>query len=293
MKNHTPAMPPSDFNYIRDLIREHAALTLEPGKEYLVESRLNPLARQEGFNSYGQMVQSLRVGPFRDLHRKVVEAMTINETSFFRDARLFGMLSKTILPTLISQRSSQRSLNIWCAACSTGQEPYSLAMLLREYRPSLAGWDINIVASDISRDVLVRARSGRYSQIEINRGLPSPLLVKYFEQRNSAWEIHPDVQRMVEFREINLIKPWPRLRTMHLIFMRNVLIYFDVDTRKDILERAGRLLDPEGFLFLGGAETTASLDDSFEPVSNDGAVCFRRRSNIRARTQSSAAPNPR
>lgn len=272
-----PAMASADFEYVRDLVRDVSALTLEPGKEYLVESRLDPLARQEGFPSYQHLVASLRFGPFRDLHRKVVEAMTNNETSFFRDARVFGMLTRSILPALAGVRSSERSLNIWCAACSTGQEPYSIAMLLREHLPSLAGWHIRIIASDISRDVLARARAGRYTQMEINRGLPAQLLVKYVEQRGATWEIRPEIRRMVEFREINLIQSWQDLPDLHLILMRNVLIYLDLHTKKTILGRAGRLLDPRGYLLLGGAETTTNLDDSFEPVSLDGAVCFRRR----------------
>jgi chemotaxis protein methyltransferase CheR len=278
-------MTSADFNYIRDLVRSQSALTLEPGKEYLVESRLDPLARQEGFASFEQLVRTLRIGPQGELHRKVVEAMTTNETSFFRDARVFKMIANSILPALIARRSSERTLNIWCAASSTGQEPYSLAMLLREHRPSLDAWNIRIVASDISRDVLARARAGCYTQMEINRGLPANLLVKYFMQQGSMWEIRPEIRRMVEFSEINLIKPWPfdfaqgkaGLSGMHLIMMRNVLIYLDVETRRAILERAGRILDPEGYLLLGGSETTTTLDGSFEPVNLDGAVCFQRR----------------
>jgi chemotaxis protein methyltransferase CheR len=270
-----------EFNYIRDLVRDQSALLLEPGKEYLVESRLRPLARQEGFPSYQHMVQALRAGPFGDLHRKVVEAMTNNETSFFRDARAFGLLAGTILPALIADRSAERSLNIWCAASSTGQEPYSIAMLIREHRPSLAGWNIRIIGSDISRSVLTRARSGRFNQIEINRGLPATLLVKYVEHLTGMWEIRPEIRRMVEFHEINLMNPWPRLPAMDLILMRNVLIYFDVAMKKAILERAGRLLSPRGYLFLGGAETTTNLDDSFEPFTAGGAVCFQRRAGSR------------
>jgi chemotaxis protein methyltransferase CheR len=272
-------MTSADFNYIRDLVRSQSALTLEPGKEYLVESRLDPLARQEGFASFEHLVRALRIGPQGELHRKVVEAMTTNETSFFRDARVFKMIANSILPALIAGRSSERTLNIWCAASSTGQEPYSLAMLLREHRPSLDAWNIRIVASDISRDVLARARAGRYTQMEINRGLPANLLVKYFVQQGSAWEIRSEIRRMVEFSEINLIKPWSfgGVSGMHLIMMRNVLIYLDVETRRAILERAGRLLDPEGYLLLGGSETTTTLDGSFEPINLDGAVCFQRR----------------
>jgi chemotaxis protein methyltransferase CheR len=271
------AITDGDFNYIRSLVRDHSALALEPGKEYLVESRLDPLARQEGFPTYVHMVSSLRVGPFRDLHRRVVEAMTNNETSFFRDARAFGMLARGILPALVARRSIERSLNIWCAACSSGQEPYSVAMVVRELSPSLAGWNIRIYASDLSRDVLARAQAGRYSQFEVNRGLPANLLVKYFRQHGPSWEIRPEIRHMVEFREINLIHPWPSLDSMQVILMRNVLIYLDMETKKSILERVGRLLDPRGYLILGGAETTTNLEDSFEPVSIGGGVCFERR----------------
>jgi chemotaxis protein methyltransferase CheR len=265
----------ADFNYIRDLVRDQSALTLEAGKEYLLESRLDPLARLEGFSSYADLVRRLRGEPFTDLHQKVVEAMTNNETTFFRDARVFGMLATSILPALIAARSAERSLNIWCAACSTGQEPYSVAMLLHEHRPSLEGWKIRIVATDISRDVLVRARGGRYSQIEINRGLPATKLVKYFAQHGSTWELAPEIRRMVEFRELNLIKSWESLPAVQLILMRNVLIYFDVAAKKAILEKVGHVLDPRGYLLLGGAETTTNLAQSFEPVSLGGAVCFR------------------
>jgi chemotaxis protein methyltransferase CheR len=267
----------ADFNYIRDLVRDQSALTLEAGKEYLLESRLDPLARLEGFSSYADLVRRLRGGPFTDLHQKVVEAMTNNETTFFRDARVFGMLATSILPALIAARSAERSLNIWCAACSTGQEPYSVAMLLHEHRPSLEGWKIRIVATDISRDVLVRARGGRYSQIEINRGLPATKLVKYFAQHGSTWELAPEIRRMVEFRELNLIKSWESLPAVQLILMRNVLIYFDVAAKKAILEKVGQVLDSRGYLLLGGAETTTNLVQSFEPVSLGGAVCFRAR----------------
>lgn len=268
----------ADFNYIRDLVREQSAVTLEAGKEYLLEARLDPLARTEGFASFEQLVRQLRTSAFTDLHRRVVEAMTNNETTFFRDPRVFGMLGKSILPALLAARSAERSLTIWCAACSTGQEPYSVAMLLREHQPSLDGWRIRIVASDISRDVLARARAGRYTTVEINRGLPANRLVRYFAQHGSSWELSPEIRQMVEFRELNLIQCWKNLPAPHLILMRNVLIYFDVATKKAILEKAGQLLDPRGYLLLGGAETTTNLDDSFEPVSFGGAVCFRPRS---------------
>ena len=270
-------LPADDFNYVRQLVREHSALTLDAGKEYLVQSRLEPLARQEGFPSYLEMVQSLRGRPAGELHRRVVEAMANNETSFFRDPRAFGMIARSILPALVADRSSARSLHVWCAACSTGQEPYSLAMLLRESQPALAGWDVRIIASDLSRDALARARAGRYTQFEVNRGLPAHLLVKYFEQDGTTWELRPEIRRMVEFRETNLIHPWGMLPAIHLLLMRNVLIYLDVDTRKAILDRVARTLDPRGYLLLGGSETTTTLNEAFEPSPFEGAMCFRPR----------------
>src|SRR5882762_9832155 len=183
------AITTAEFNYVRDLVRERSALMLEPGKEYLVEARLDPLARNEGFSSLKHMVESLRSLPSSELHRKVVEAMTTNETSFFREIRVFEMFKKTILPQILTVRASQRTLNLWCAACSCGQEPYSFAMLMREHFPCLANWNVKFIASDISREMLARARSGRYSQLEINRGLPANLLVKYFQKHGPTWEI--------------------------------------------------------------------------------------------------------
>jgi chemotaxis protein methyltransferase CheR len=274
-------MRSDDFNCIRDLVKEHAALLLEPGKEYLVESRLTPLARQEGFSSLQQLVDHLRSRPGDEIRRKVVEAMTTNETSFFREMRVFEMFRKTILPTLTAVRGRERSIHLWCAASSTGQEPYSFAMLLREYFP-VESWNVSFLASDISRETLVRARAGRYNQLEINRGLPAHLLVKYFEKRGATWEISPDIRRMVEFREINLIEAWPSLPRMDVIFLRNVLIYLDRGTKKDILSRTRRLLNPDGYLLLGGAETTTNLEDAFEPVVLNGATCFRLRPQNRA-----------
>ncbi len=271
------AITKASFDYIQGLVRKRSALILEPGKEYLVESRLDPLARQEGFSSLHEMVERLRSSPSCDLHRKVVEAMTTNETSFFREIRLFEMFKKTILPQILALRASRRTLNLWSAACSGGQEPYSIAMLLREHFPSLGSWNINLIASDISTEMLARAQAGRFNQIEINRGLPANLLVKYFQKHGVVWEINPDIRQMVEFREINLIHPWLSLPRMDVIFMRNVLIYLDVETKKNILDRVARLLDPDGYVLLGGAETTTNLDDSFESLSCDGAMCFRLR----------------
>jgi len=273
------AITAAEFDYIRNLLRERSALLLERGKEYLVESRLDALARQEGFESLQHLVANLRAFPSSDLHRRVVEAMMTHETSFFREIRVFDMFRKTILPQILNARARQRTLSFWGRACAGGQEPYSFAMLMREHFPSLRSWNVKFIASDISRAMLARARAGRYSQLEVNRGLPANLLVKYFQKCEAEWEIAPEIRSMVEFREINLIRPWPSLGRMDGIFMRNVLIYVDGETKKNILGRAAQLLEKEGFVLLGAAETTANIDDSFEPVSSGGAVYFRLKGN--------------
>jgi chemotaxis protein methyltransferase CheR len=283
------AITEAEFNYIRDLLKKRSALLLERGKEYLVESRLDALARQEGFQSIRQLVENLRSHPSTDLHRKVVEAMMTHETSFFREIRVFDMFRKTILPQILTVRARQRTLNFWCAACAGGQEPYSFAMLLREYFPSLRSWNVKFIASDISRAMLARARAGRYSQLEVNRGLPANLLVKYFQKCGAGWEIAPEIRSMVEFREINLIRPWPSLGRLDGIFMRNVLIYLDGEAKKNILARAAQLLEKGGFVLLGSAETTTNIDDSFEPVSSGEAVYFRLKAHSALSTPADAS----
>jgi chemotaxis protein methyltransferase CheR len=259
-------MTDQDFEVVRKLLLERTAIVLEPGKEYLVETRLSPLVRQLKLNSLEELVTRLRSQADNGLHRQFVEAMVITESLFFRDHHPFEALRRTVLPDLMNRRRSERKLNIWCAASSTGQEPYSLALLLREHFPELAGWKISLLASDISREVLARAREGRYKQIEVNRGLPASLLVKYFEQHGTDWQLKPYIRQMVDFQEINLAQGWPVLPTMDLILIRNVMIYFEVDTKKKILGKVARLLRPDGYLLLGGAETTLNLDDSYRRV---------------------------
>jgi chemotaxis protein methyltransferase CheR len=271
------AITGKEFNYIRNLVREGSALVLEPGKEYLVESRLHLLARREGAASIQELLAWLRADASGGLQRKVVEAMITAETTFFRDVRPFDSLRRAVLPELLARQTSDRTLNLWCAATSAGQEPYSVAMMLREDFSQAVGWNIRFIASDLSRELLERAREGRYSQLEVNRGLPAAMLVKYFRKCGSEWQIHPGIRSMVEFQEINLAKPWPVLPPMDIILMRNVLIYFDIETKKVILQRARRLLKPDGYLFLGGSETTIGLDDAFEPFSGDRPCCFRLR----------------
>jgi chemotaxis protein methyltransferase CheR len=266
-----------EFDYIRSLVLERSALVLEPGKEYLVESRLEPLALQEGFPSLCDLIERLRTNSFGPLHRKVVEAMATSETMFFRDVRPFELLRTIVLPELAKKSAAERGINLWCAACSTGQEPYSVAMLIREHFPALLGWSLRIIASDISRDVLARARQGSYSQLEVNRGLRAPLLLKYFTKKDDRWQLKEEVRRMVEFMEINLVEPWPAMPLMDIIFMRNVLIYVGVDTKKAVLTKVRRALTPDGVLLLGASESTLYLDESFEPFPVGRPAMFRMR----------------
>jgi chemotaxis protein methyltransferase CheR len=271
------SITPAEFDYVRRLVYERAAIVLEPGKEYLAESRLQPLALKLGFGTLGELICRLRSARPDGLHQKVVEAMTTNETSFFRDGHPFEALRCSILPELVARRAAERRLHIWCAASSSGQEPYSIAMLLREHFPSLSSWSLRLVASDLSREILDRAREGCYSQLEVNRGLPASLLVKYFERHGMNWQIKADLRRMIDFREMNLMSPFSSLPPMDIVFLRNVLIYFDVETKKAILGKVRHLLRPDGYLFLGSSESTINLDATFVRVQLGMSGCYRLR----------------
>jgi chemotaxis protein methyltransferase CheR len=264
-----------ELNYVRRLVLDQSAIVLEEDKAYLVESRLLPLARREGFTSIGLMVQKLQSGPFNGLHRRVVEAMTTNETSFFRDFNPFEALKKFVLPDLITRRASERALTIWCAASSSGQEPYSLSMLIRENFPQLLNWKIRIMATDLSTDILNRAKEGRYSQLEVNRGLPASLLVKYFQKRGCEWQLRDDIRGMVDYQIVNLASAWPLMPPMDIVMIRNVLIYFGVETKKVILGKVRKVLKQDGYFFLGAAETTINIDDSFERTQYERTTCYR------------------
>jgi chemotaxis protein methyltransferase CheR len=257
----TATLDPPTFDYIRKLVQDSSAITLEAGKEYLVESRLAPLARQHGGGSLQELVSTLRSKPFGPLHSQVVEAMTTNETSFFRDIHPFEVLKISVLPKLLAARAGRRSLTIWSAACSSGQEPYSIAMLILEHFPSLWDWDVQILATDLSEQVLDRARRGAYTQLEVNRGLPAQLLVKYFDRQGLHWHISHEVRKRVRFLRMNLIEPWPLLPMFDLVFIRNVLIYFAPETKRAILTRMRKQMAADGTLLLGGAETTLGIDE--------------------------------
>jgi chemotaxis protein methyltransferase CheR len=264
------------FQFISNLVRERSAISLEPGKEYLVESRLAPVARDNGLASLEDLVAAIRQPGAQNLTRQVVEAMTTNETSFFRDIHPFDALRQQILPELINKRSKERTLCIWSNACSSGQEPYTIAMILREHFPELSGWTVRLVGSDLSTQILKRAREGVFNQTEVNRGLPAPLLVKYFQKEGLQWRIKDELRRMVDFHQINLVETWPAtLPKMDIVFLRNVLIYFQPETKKAILDKLKNSLRPDGYLFLGGAETTMNLDSSFNRVQLDRTVCYQ------------------
>lgn len=260
---------------VRELVRGVSGIVLDVGKEYLVESRLTALARREGMTSLESLVARFRAEPWGSIRAKVIEAMTTNETSFFRDALPFEALRKVLLPDLIQRRARERTLTVWCAAASSGQEPYSLAMLIRESFRQLDGWNVRILATDLSREALDRARAGLYTQVEISRGLPAPLLAKYFAQQGVHWRINDDLKKMVEFRHMNLMQSWPVMPPPDIVMLRNVLIYFDVPTKKMILGKVRQLLRPDGYLFLGAAETTMHLDGAFERVPVERSCCFR------------------
>ncbi len=266
---------PAEFDFLRGLVRERSAIVLEPGKEYLVESRLVPLLRDRQLPSLATLAAALRADPRGELERAVVEAMTTNETSFFRDHHPFEALQHRLLPELIAARASERRLRFWSNACSSGQEAYSLAMLLAEHFPGLRAWDVSILATDLSRDMVRRTQQASYGQLEMNRGLPAPLLVKYFDRQGTRWQVKPDLRRWVQAREMNLMEGLPPLPRFDVIFLRNVLIYFDLDTKRAILRRARQALRPDGFLLLGSAETTVMVDDAWERVVVGGSVAYR------------------
>lgn len=272
------AMSPAEILTVRDIVMKQSGIVLENGKEYLIEARLGALAKSSGVATPSMLLAGLRGFDGKKIERNIVDAMTTNETSFFRDLNPFESVKKVVMPDLLAQRAAAKTLTVWCAASSTGQEPYSLAMTLREAFPQLATWKFTFIASDLSREVLARAKAGRYTQLEVSRGLPAPFLVKYFHKVGVEWEIRQELRDMIDFREVNLLEAWPPMPVLDLVFIRNVLIYFNNETKKKILGRIRRLMQPAGYLFLGGAETTLNIDDKFERVRADKSGCYRLRS---------------
>ena len=265
-------MNPQDYDFLRKLLKERSGLDLSADKQYLVESRLLPLARRLSLGGISDLVLKMKGMGAESLISDVVEAMTTNETFFFRDKVPFDHLREEMLPALLQARAARRSLRIWCAASSTGQEPYSIAMTLKELGPAVAGWRFEIIATDLSPQVLEKSKSGLFSQFEVQRGLPIQLLVKYFKQAGEVWELSPEIRAMVQHRQLNLLHDFSSLGTFDIVFCRNVLIYFDQTTKVGILERIAKRLEPDGYLTLGAAETVVGLTDAFKPHNSRRGV---------------------
>jgi len=255
---------PLDYEFLRKFLKQRSGLDLSSDKQYLVESRLIPLARRAGLSGIAEIVQKIRGGS-EPLISDVVEAMTTNETFFFRDKIPFDNLRETVLPMMLQARASRRVLRIWCAASSTGQEPYSIAMCLKEIGSALAGWRIEILATDLSQGVLEKSRAGIFSQFEVQRGLPIQMLVKHFTQVGELWQLNADIRAMVQHRQLNLLQDFSHLGTFDVIFCRNVLIYFDQDAKAGIFDRLARVIEPDGVLALGAAESVVGISDAFRP----------------------------
>ena len=265
-------MKPADFELLSGMLRSRSGLVLSKDKVYLLETRLMPVARKRGLENVEALVEEVRAKKEELLFRDITEAMTTNETFFYRDNKPFDTFRDDILPHLMEARASKKHIRIWCAAASTGQEPYSLGMILKEASAKMHGWRVEILATDLSHDVLEKAKVGLYSQFEVQRGLPIQLLVKYFKQVGELWQIDEAIRSMVTFRELNLMDDFSRLGSFDLILCRNVLIYFDQDTKNSVLERISRIMPEDGRLILGAAETVIGVSDKFKPVPNQRGV---------------------
>jgi chemotaxis protein methyltransferase CheR len=260
-------MTPQEYDYLRDFLRSQSGLDLADDKRYLVEARLNPIARRAGIAGLSALISALKLGGDVKLRTAVVEAMTTNESSFFRDRTPFDHFKNVIVPHYLQERATKREIRIWCAAASTGQEPYSLAITSRE-DTRLNGWRLDVLATDIAETVMERGKAGVYSQFEVQRGLPIQLLVKYFTQQGDMWELDPAIRRMIRWQKLNLLSSFTMLGRFDIVFCRNVLIYFDRPTKTEVLSRIADVLEPDGFLILGAAETVVGLSDRFEAEPN-------------------------
>jgi chemotaxis protein methyltransferase CheR len=270
---------PQAFTFVRELVRAESAIVLESGKEYLVESRLVPLARAAGHPDVDAYVADLSKRRTPSALKQVVEALTTNETSWFRDSDPFTALRQTVFPALAKTRAN-RTLRIWAGACSSGQEPYSIVMTALD-TPELAGWKVELVATDLSEEMLDRSRKGEYSQLEVNRGLPATTLVRHFERSGLNWRINQSIRERVEFRSLNLTRPFPPMGRFDVVFLRNVLIYFDLPTKRDVLKRVRQVMAPDGHLFLGAAEMTMGVDDAWERVPAGRSSVYRIREAVK------------
>jgi chemotaxis protein methyltransferase CheR len=273
------ALTEAEFDFVRRLVYRESAISLEPGKEYLVEARLAPLVREAGLPSVSAFVAQLMQKPNTRLQEQVVDALTTNETSWFRDGSPFEVMTSTVLPQLLADRPAGQPLRIWSAACSYGQEPYTLSMHLGD-RIAAAGRRLEITATDLSDSALARAKAARYSQLEVNRGLPATLLVQHFRREGTDWVLSDAIRSRVTFRKLNLAQPLPPAPPFDVVFLRNVLIYFDAETKRAVLRRIRAAMRPDGWLFLGAAETTIGIDDDWERVVVDRTSVHRARSPL-------------
>lgn len=261
-------MGPGDFEFLSTLVKRESGLVLSEDKSYLLESRLMPIARKRKLEGLEELVRETKKGIDSSLVKDITEAMTTNESFFFRDIKPFDIFRDAVLPYFLESRGTRKNLNIWCAAASSGQEPYTLAMILKEEQAKFAAWKVNILGTDISTEILDKAKLGEYSQFEVQRGLPVQFLVKYFEKKDENWQIKPDIRSMIEYREYNLLNSLRSLGNFDIVFCRNVLIYFDQETKSKVLDEIHQLMPDDGLLFLGGAETVLGISDKFRPVPN-------------------------
>ena len=265
-------MTPEDFEFLSAAIKKKSGLILTKEKAYLLDSRLMPVARASGLKDLDELVNSLRAQPSSALIDKVTEAMTTNESFFFRDKKPFDLFRDFVLPHLIEKRAVAKTIRIWCAAASNGQEPYSLAIVLKEEAAKLPGWRNRILGTDISKEVLEKAKKGHYTQFEVQRGLPIQQLVAHFKKEGDMWSIDPSLKAVVDYKEFNLLDDLGPLGTFDVVFCRNVLIYFDAETKTRIFEGISKRMTPDGMLFLGGAETVLGISDKFKPVAGQRGV---------------------
>jgi len=270
----------AEFTFVSTLVRKEASIVLAPGKEYLVEARLIPVARAVGAANVNEFLGELQRRPNPANQRKIIDALTTNETSWFRDREPFAALTDVVLPELVKARSATRKVRLWSGASSSGQEAYSLAITLQEALP--AGWSYEIMGTDISTEMIKRAETAEYSQVEVNRGLPASQLVQYFERAGAHWRITSQLRKNVSFKLMNLTAPLPAMQPFDIIFLRNVLIYFDVATKRTVLQNMAKLLRPDGWLFLGAAETTIGIDDNYERVAAGRTSAYRVRTGVPA-----------
>ncbi len=267
---------PEQFRFFSTMVKESSGIALTKGKEYLLESRLNELARVLGLRDLNELYRKAKFNPSPKLKDQIIEAMTTNETYFFRDQHPFEALKKEIIPELIEKRKSKKTLRFWSAACSTGQEPYSIAIILEENFPQLKTWRREIIATDISQQAIDKGKEGRFTQVEVNRGLPIQLLIKYFRQQGAFWIVDAKLKRLVRFKKVNLMGPLIGINNIDVVMCRYVLIYFDQKTKQAILEKIVKVLNPGGYLFLGATETPVGLPSCMKRKTFGRSTCWQK-----------------